>query len=91
MAARPFDAEMSILRLVDDDERMDVFVADFLSHKNRDRMGTIASYSYPHRHSSTIVHLFVCIKHMFISRYRNCHKQQITSKTVRLLTSEAFQ
>ena len=87
MAARPFDAEMSILRLVDDDERMDVFVADFLSHKNRDRMGTIASYSYPHRHSSTIVHLFV---YMFISRYRNCHKQQ-TSKTVRLLTSEAFQ
>ena len=90
MAAQPFDAEMSILRLVDDDERMDVFVADFLSHKNRDRMGTIASYSYPHRHSSTIAHLFVCIKHMFISRYRNCHKQQ-TSKTVRLLSSEAFQ
>jgi len=65
---------MSILRLVDDDKQMDVFVADFLSHKNRDRMGTNASYSYPHPHSSTIVHSFVFI---WIITYNRSHLERL--------------
>ena len=59
MAARPFDAEMSILRLVDDDERMDVFVADFLSHKNRDRSLSTSAFE----HNCTFICLYKTYVH----------------------------